>query len=134
MAGLAAINNATPSLQSTLIRSRLDAARREAEQAQANVQELRTQVEAAERDSQKRQEKVQSLSGQAQQADTTYRAKSQAASSALPVKTQEFIVGLFGATNAKRLATDSGLKTNPSSSPVVNSQGQSTGRIVNLSA
>ena len=61
MAGLAATNSATPSLQSTLIRSRLDAARREAEQAQANVQELRAQVDAAEAESQKRQDKVRTL-------------------------------------------------------------------------
>jgi hypothetical protein len=134
MAGLAATNSATPSMQSTLIRSRLDTARREAEQAQATVQDLRAQVDAAESESQKRQAKVRSLSGEAQQTDPTYRAKSQASSSAVPIKTQEFIVGLFGATNAKRQATDSSLKTNPSVGPVVNSQGQSTGRIVNLSA
>jgi hypothetical protein len=135
MAGLTATNPATPSMQSTLIRSRLDAARREAEQAQATVQDLRAQVDAAESESQKRQEKVRVLSGEAQQTDPTYRAKSQASSSsAVPIKTQEFIVGLFGATNAKRQATDSSLKTNPSVGPVVNSQGQRTGRIVNLSA
>lgn len=134
MARLAATNSATPSLQSTLVRSRFGPVRREAEQTQANVQELRAQVDAAETDSQKRQEKVRSLSGEAQRVNPTYSARSQASSSAVPVKTQEFIVGLFGATNTKRLATGSGLKTNPDAAPVVNSQGQSTGRVVNLSA
>jgi hypothetical protein len=134
VAALAAVNSATPSTQPTLIRSRLEAARREAEQAQANVQDLRAQVDAAESESQKRQDDVRAISGEARQSDPTYLARSQSSSSTVPVKTQEFIVSLFGATNAKRLATDSGLKTNPDAAPVVNSQGQRTGRIVNLSA
>lgn len=134
MARLAATNSATPSLQSTLIRNRLEPARREAEQTQTNVQEFHAQVNAAETDSQRRQEKVRSLSGEAQRADPTYSARLKASSCAVPVKTQEFIVGLFRATNTKRLATGSGLKTNPEAAPVVNSQSQSTGRVVNLSA
>jgi hypothetical protein len=134
MAGLTPTSSATPSIQPALIRSRLEAARREAEQAQATVQELRAQVDAAETDSQKRQDKVRTLSGQAQQTDPTYSAKSQDASTEAPAKTQEFIAGLFDATSTKRLTTGNALKSNPDASPVVNSQGQSTGRIVNLSA
>jgi hypothetical protein len=134
MAGIASTNSATPSMQSALIRGRLEAARREAQQAQANVQELRAQVDAAETESQKRQEKVRTLSGEASQADPTYSARQQASSTAVPVKTQEFIVGLFNATSDKRVATGASLKANPAASPVINNQGQATGRIVNVSA
>jgi hypothetical protein len=134
MAGLAATNSATPSMQSALIRGRLEAARRDAEQAQANVQELRAQVDAAETESQKRQEKVRTLSGEASQADPTYSARHQASSTAVPVKTQQFIVGLFNATSDKRVASGVNLKVNPNAGPVINNQGQATGRIVNVSA
>jgi hypothetical protein len=134
VAGIAATNSATPSVQSALIRARLEAARREAEQAQANVQELRAQVDAAETESQKRQDKVRILSGQASQTDPTYRAKQQTSSTALPEKTQQFIVGLFNATADKRVASGLSLKSNPDASPVINNQGQTTGRIVNVSA
>jgi sRNA-binding protein len=131
MAGLTATNSATPSIQPMLIRSRLEAARREAEQAQANVQELRAQVDAAETESEKRQNEVRTLSGQAQQADPSYSAKAQNTASSIPLKTQERIVGLSDAT---RLANGSSLIASPDAAPVINSQGQSTGRIVNVSA
>ena len=132
MAGLAATNSATPSLQSTLIRSRLDAARRE--QAQANVQELRAQVDAAEAESQKRQDKVRTLNGEVRQADPTYNAKIQEANVPLPVKTQASLFSLFSPTNSKRLASDVLQSTNPIGREVINGQGQNTGRIINLSA
>jgi outer membrane receptor for monomeric catechols len=134
MAGLAATNSATPSVQPTLIRSRLEAARRDADQAQANVQELRAQVDAAETESQKRQDKVRTLNGQAQQADPTYSAKVQDTASAIPIETQERMVGLSDATLTQPLANASGINTSPGATPVINSQGQSTGRIINLSA
>ena len=134
MAGLAATNSATPSLQSTLIRSRLDAARREAEQAQATVNDLRAQVDAAEAESQKRQDKVRTLNGEVRQADPTYNAKIQESRVPLPVKTQASLFGLFSPTEAKRLASDVIQSTNPIGRDVINGQGQNTGRIINLSA
>lgn len=137
MAALAATSSATPSLQSSLIRNRLQAARREADQAQANVQNLRTQVDAAEAESQKSQDKVRSLTGQASQAsqtDPTYKSRVKATQSTVPVKTQELLFGLYDATSVKRQATGNGLKNNPNAAPVVNAQGQTTGRIVNMSA
>lgn len=121
-------------MQSTMIRGRLEAARREAQQAQATVQDLRAQVEAAETESQKRQEKVRNLSGQTRQADPTYSARQRAASTTVPVKTQQFIVGLFDATSDQRVASGVSLKADPDANPVINSQGQTTGRIVNVSA
>jgi hypothetical protein len=133
MAALAATNSATPSLQSVLIRGRLEAARRQAQQAESTVQDLRAQVDAAETEYGKRQDQVRSLSDQSSQSDSTY--SSQVRSGAVvPAKTQEFIVGLYQATCSSRQADGKGLKTDPAAPPVVNTQGQATGRIVNFSA
>ncbi|MDR3370819.1 hypothetical protein [Rhodoferax sp.] len=133
MAALAATNSATPSLQSTLIRARLETARREEKQAESTVQDLRAQVDAAETEYGKRQDQVRSLSDQSRQSDATY--SSQVRSGAVvPAKTQELIVGLYQATSSSRQADGNGLKSNPTAAPVVNAQGQATGRIVNFSA
>jgi chromosome segregation ATPase len=126
MAALAATNSATSSatqaLQSSLVRSRLELARREAEQAQANVRDLQTQVNTAETESEKRQDQVRSLSTQAQQADPTY-------SSALRSETTA------GATQTKKQVSSKLPTTDFAATPsVVNGQGQTTGRIVNLAA
>jgi hypothetical protein len=133
MAGLAPTSSATPSVQSALIRGRLEAARREAEQAQANVQELRSQVDAAETESRKRQDTVRTLNGQAQQADPSDGAKAKDTDSTVPTTFQERTVNLPDATNTKRLDTASSIKFYPDTTPVINGQGQSTGRIVNVS-
>jgi hypothetical protein len=61
MAALAATNSATPSLQSTLIRSRIDAARREADQAESYAQSLRVQADAQERVVQQARQRVQTV-------------------------------------------------------------------------
>ena len=133
MAALAATNSATPSLQSTLIRARLEIARRQAQQAESTVQDLRAQVDAAETEYGKRQDQVRALSDQSRQSDSTYSTQVRAGT-AVPVKTQEMIVGLYQATSASRQADGKGLKSNPAAAPVLNSQGHATGRIVNFSA
>lgn len=133
MAALAATNSATPSLQSVLIRGRLEAARRQAQQAESTVQELRAQVDAAETEYGKRQDQVRSLSDQSRQSDSTYSSQVRSGA-AVPAKTQEFIVGLYQATSSSRQADGKGLKNDPAAAPVVNTQGQATGRIVNFRA
>lgn len=61
MAVLAAVNSATPSLQSTLIRSRIEQARREADQAEAYAQTLRQQADQQERVVQQARGRAQTL-------------------------------------------------------------------------
>ena len=137
MAALAATNRATPSVQSSLIRGRLESAKREADQAQSTVQNLRAQVDTAETQAQCKQDKVRNLTSQVNQAgqtDPTYKSNIQTGASAVPLKTQDLLFGLFEATSAKRQATGNGLKSNPNAAPVLNTQGQATGRIVNMSA
>lgn len=133
MAALAATNSATPSLQSALMLGRLQTARREAQRAESTVHELRAQMDAAETEYDKRQEQVRALSAQSRQNDTTYASRVRSGST-VPVKTQDFIVGLYQATSSSRQADGNGLKSNPVAEPVVNTQGQTTGRIVNFSA
>jgi chromosome segregation ATPase len=134
MATITATNSATPSLQTALVKSRLDAAKRETNQAQDKVQALQAQTDAAESELQKSQRKVQDLTSRASETDPTYKSNVQASSSALSIKTQELLYGLYNATSAKRLANGNSLKTNPLAAPVLNPQGQATGRIVNISA
>ncbi|NCP40071.1 MAG: hypothetical protein GW848_06150 [Rhodoferax sp.] len=61
MVTLAAINSATPSLQSMLIRSRVEQARREADQAEAYAQTLRQQADEQERVGQDARGRAQTL-------------------------------------------------------------------------
>lgn len=134
MVALAATNSATPSLQATLIRNRLEVARREAQQADSTVRDLRAQVQAAENESENRQDNVRKLADQSRQSDPTYRSQIQTSAADVPVSTQEFLFGLYQATSAKRQADGNGLKSDPTAAPVRNTQGQATGRIVNISA
>jgi|GEM_PF-1574125 len=61
MALLAALSSATPSLQASLMRARVEQARREADQAQAYADDLRQQLQIQEQTTQQAQGRVQSL-------------------------------------------------------------------------
>ncbi len=80
MVALAAISTATPSVQSALMRSRLEAAKREAEQAKTEVDQLRSAVSRAEATHQQRQDRVRRL---ADGADPTYTTKLQTRQTAI---------------------------------------------------
>ncbi len=136
MVAITATNSATPSLQETLIQSRLQQARRDADAAETNYLNLRSQADQAEQDSENTQGKVQTLTAQdsrAQVAQATYTAAI-SSSSAVPSMTQDFLVQLYGPTSQQFADSGNPLKTDANAAPVVNTQGQSTGRIVNISA
>ena len=122
MVAISATNSATPSLQSALGSSKLAQARREADQAEATAQNLRAQANAAEQDAQKGKERVRDLASRAPATDPTY---GQAVQAGRSEKTNAFLVSLHHAP---------ALKTDLNAAPVQNSQGQTTGRIVNLRA
>lgn len=134
MVAITATNSATPSPQATLARSRVDQARREADQAESNAQNLRAQANAAELDAQKSQEKLRALTTRKQQEDTTYIPKLTASRSEVPQKTQEFLVEMYSAASDKFAASGNALKANPRAASVVNAQGHKTGRILDTSA
>ena len=133
MAAITSTNSATPSLQASLVKSRLEAVKREVDQAEAKVENLRDQTDAAESELEKSQSKVRNLSSRANSIDPTYQSNIQASQSSVPAKTQELLLEVYSSTSAKRLISGNSLKTNPAAAPIFNSQGQATGRIINLS-
>lgn len=72
MVAISATNSATPTLQSVLGGARVAQARHEADQAQANAQDLRQQADQAEIKAQQSQGRWRDLSHRSQQADPTY--------------------------------------------------------------
>jgi hypothetical protein len=134
MVAISPTNSATPSLQLALGRNRLMQARQQADQAESNAQNLRQQADSAELEAQKSQGNVREQASRNQQLSATYESQLKGTKSEVPAKTQEFLVGLYDATSEKRTASGNALKTNSNASSVLNTQGQATGRIVNLSA
>lgn len=134
MVAITATNSATPSVQASVGRARLAQARREAEQAEANARDLRAQADDAERQAQSSQENVRRLSSRNRQEEVTYAQPRTGSTSEVPIKVQKLIEQMYSATSEKRAESGNALKTNVNASPVVNSQGQATGRIVNVSA
>lgn len=134
MVAITATNSATPSVQASVGRARLAQARREAEQAEANARDLRAQADDAERQAQSSQENVRRLSSRNRQEEVTYAQPRASSTSEVPIKVQKLIEQMYSATSDKRAESGNALKTNVNASPVVNSQGQATGRIVNVSA
>jgi chromosome segregation ATPase len=140
MLALPATSSATPSLQATLNRSRLQQARQEANQLEAQAQSLRRQADQAEGEAIKGQEKVRNLSSQVTSTgsvnsnDATYRAAVKTSTAELPAKTQDFLVRLYTATSPQFAASGNALKATAPSTPVLNTRGQATGRILNIEA
>lgn len=134
MVAITATNSATPTALLALGKARLEQARREADVAEANAQSLRSQADAAEIDAQKSQENVRNVATRNARSDATYTSKLSSGASEVPKKTQDFLVDMYSAASDKFAASGNALKTDPKAPPVVNAQGQSTGRIVNVSA
>ena len=134
MAAITATNSATISLQSQLNQSRLEQARRAADVAETSAKALRSQANAAEQDAQQRQNNVRTLSAELAKSNVTYAPMAKGAASEVPLQTQEFLLRLYRASSQKFASAGNALKTNPNSAPIINSQGQPTGRIVNIAA
>lgn len=134
MVAITATNSATPSIQASMGRARLEQARREADQAESNARELRGQADDAEQQATSSQENVRNLSAKNQREQYTYDSPRAASTSEVPLKVQNFIDNLYSANSEKRGQSGNSLKTDANAAPVVNTQGQATGRIVNVSA
>ena len=134
MVAITATSNATPSLQSVLNRSRMEQARRPPEQAEASAQQPNALDSENERKARVDQGRVRTLTSQARPSDATYTSAVKGRSSEVPRATQDFIERLYKATSQKFAESGNPLKTTADSSPVINVQGQSTGRIVNITA
>lgn len=132
MSAITATNSTTPSLSLTLSKARIEQARREADLAEDRAQDLRTQADEAERDAQERNDKARKLGSASN--DSTYTSALRASTSAVPVATQTFLERMYTAASPKFAAQGNALKEDAQAAPVLNTQGQATGRILNLSA
>ena len=134
MVAITATTSATPSLQAALSRAKLAQARREADQAEGNAKQLRAEADQAEQQAQERQGKVSQIASSGnRQTEATYSTPTAVRVTEVPVKVQNFIENLYRATSQKRADSGNALKTDADAPPVINSQGQATGRILNLS-
>lgn len=134
MVAITATNSATPALQAPLSRARVAQAQREADQAEANAKNLRAQADDAEQQAQKSQDHVRQVADRVQQDQATYSMPRDASTTKVPLQVQKLVEQMYSETSALRAQSDNSLKTNVHAQPVVNSQGQATGRIVNISA
>ncbi len=134
MVAITATNSTTPSIQASMGQARLAQARREADQAEANARDLRAQADDAERQAQDSQQNVRKVSSRNQQEAATYSQPRTNSTSEVPLKVQKFIEQLYSASSEKRAQSGNALKADVHAAPVVNVQGQATGRIVNVSA
>jgi hypothetical protein len=134
MVAITATNSATPTLQASLGQARLEQARSEADQAEANARDLRAQADAAEQQAQQSKDNVRKVASSVLRDDATYALPRAPASQEVPVKVQKLIEQMYTATSEKRTLSGNPLKTNSNAPIVLNSQGQRTGRIVNVSA
>lgn len=134
MGAIVSINATTPPLQSSVGMSRLAQARREADQAEANAKDLRAQANDAERQSQRSNANVRDISARVQQEKSTYTNPQKNSEEEVPRTVQALIEKLYAATAEKRTLIGNPLKSTIDAAPVINIQGQFTGRIVNVRA
>ncbi len=134
MVAITATNSTTPSIQASLGRVRLQQARSQADQAEANARDLRAQADDAELQAGQSQANVRKIASAIAQQEPTYAQPRESASEEVPVKVQKLIEQMYTATNDKRAKSGNPLKTDSDALPVINSQGQRTGRILNISA
>ena len=133
MVAITATSTASPSLQQTLLQSKVAQARQEAEQAESQAQSLRQQADQAEQDAQSSRANYTQTKQQADAA-STYSPRSATGRSAVPERTQDFLVRMYSAASDKFSAGGNPLKADPNSAPVKNYLGQATGRIVSVTA
>jgi uncharacterized protein YigA (DUF484 family) len=134
MVSISATNSASPPLQVSLGQARLAQARREADQAEAKAKDLRSQADDAEQQAQKSQQNVSKMAARAQEEAATYSQPKEGSASEVPLRIQKLIEQMYSATSEKRAQSGNPLKSNVNAAPVVNIQGQATGRILNVSA
>lgn len=134
MVAITATNSATPSIQVSLGRARLEQARREADRAEANARDLRAQADDAERQAQGSQNNVRKLATSVLRDEATYARPRDDATAEVPIKIQKLIEQMYSATSGSRAQSGNPLKADANAATVTNMQGQKTGRIVNVSA
>jgi hypothetical protein len=126
---------ATPSAQAYQSQTRLEQARREADQAESYAKQLRAQADDAEQTAQSEQGKVTTLSAQVAQTESTYsRQLSNAATAAEVTNAQQVLVPVATVAANKFSFPSNPLKSYASSTAIGQLLGQRSGRFVNVTA
>ena len=142
MVAITATNGTGVFMQSSMSQARLERARREADQAEATARQLRAQADVAEEDSQRSQRNVRQIAASLQQQKTTVTLGNPASAantpSVLATTVQNAVDKLYSipaVTTGTATSAASATSTTPiPTTTVVNTQGQTTGRVVNVSA
>ncbi len=113
---------------------RLEVALREADRAEANARALRAEAQEAERQSQSSQENVRKTIASIQREQPTYAKPRADSTSAVSPQEQKLVEQMDRATGEGRTQSANVFKANVYAAPAGNTQGQATGRIVNVSA
>ena len=137
MAAIAATNSATSSLQSALIKNRIEQARRQADQAEAHAQDLRSQADQQEQVVVQSRQKVRTLESGASATATVGKPISISSNNAnaLPQGNPTYI-GKFKATNGSVSASqaNSTQAIQRYSQQVVAAPSQTMGRVISATA
>ncbi|MCF8207804.1 MAG: hypothetical protein K9K38_00110 [Rhodoferax sp.] len=132
MVAITATNSATVSLQLTLNKARLQQAQREADRAENTAQQLREQADQAEQEAVQSRDTVRKVAANNRLQNPIYTSPASSNSAETPVKVQNFIENLYRSTRQQREQSGNTLKDDETASPIVNPQGQSTGRVLNI--
>lgn len=133
--------------QTSMSQARLERARREADQAETTARQLRAAADLAEEDSQKSQRNLRQIVASVQQQKATVTLTTTASPANTPVlvvaavqSAVEKLYGAGGPTPTSTPASGSGNVTGAAiasvaaTAAIVNTQGQGTGRVVNVRA
>jgi hypothetical protein len=131
MVAITATNSATPSLQASLNQSRLEQARRDADQAEANAQQLRKRADEAEQDSEKNQQNVRELAARGRQLDSTYTTDLRARRTSIPLPTD---ASQSVTPDSRFISVAQPGKTNSLGLPVLNLQNKAIGQNIDTTA
>lgn len=134
MVAISATNSATPSLQVVLGRTRLEQARREADQAEANAQSLRAQADEAEREADSSKNRVRELATRAQSPDPTYAAPARKSTTENSTGTRDIYVERSKTATQTLVENTNTLHTILNAIPVRYPPTQTKGQIVDLTA
>jgi len=133
MVAITATNYATPPTQAWQGRARVEQARREAERAEANARQLRGQAEQAEQDADKGQARVSSLRAQVAQTDNTYSAQLQREMAGKSARQTQAAMAPVATVAGNRFDFPANPLQSRNQAWAANTQGQSSGRLLDLS-
>lgn len=135
MAITASVSGTQSIVQSGLQQLKLQQARRNAEQAEQTAQALQTQADEAQRRARREQENARSLSVQADQAQSNAgRARQGLALIQTASQSITQVGNVVDQVIKKQQSAQTGTQPVQQSKPVVNTQGQVTGTVINTTA